>query len=117
MKKQNSSYIILIIFILSISLFSNIPVVFGNFTFLFVLLGIFTMFGTFKNVSKGVKKTVWDDKTGKKKTCTHCLKLIPVEAVYCPVCGKNVEKTVICDYCGEANPEGILQCEKCKGLL
>jgi hypothetical protein len=90
---------------------------FSNFTFIFVFIGIFMMTGVFSNISKGVRKTAWDEKTGKKKSCSHCLKLIPIDAVYCPVCGKNVEKTVICGYCGEANPEGILQCEKCKGLL
>ncbi|MBU1019734.1 MAG: zinc ribbon domain-containing protein [Firmicutes bacterium] len=110
MKKQNPIYLFVVIFAIAISSFSMIAVAtpFGNMFFVFIFVAAIFMFGSFMRIAKGVTNDAWEEKTSRKKSCTHCTRSIPIDSIYCPICGKNVEKTVVCSYCGESNPEGIM---------
>lgn len=51
------------------------------------------------------------------KECENCKAIIPKEADFCPQCGANLTKTVVCEYCGHINKASAEVCEKCNGLL
>ena len=45
------------------------------------------------------------------QVCPYCKKKIPLEASFCPNCGKALEKT--CPECGEINDSDAKFCKKC----
>lgn len=118
MKKFNFTYIfigIVVLNVLSDSIFSD-DFSIGSIAPFFIVIAVGLLFVSASKKTKQ-SKSYKKASSGAKKSCPQCLKLIPVEAEICPSCGANTNKTVVCDYCGALNPEGILQCEKCKGLL
>ncbi len=54
------------------------------------------------------------------KFCRHCGRIVPIDAVECPYCGKNTLKPVgrkECPFCGEPIREKAVKCKHCGEFL
>ena len=120
MHKQKPIYLFAVIFSLFIA-FSSLLFILSTRVnlgfYMIVPIIFFVIIVVFMIMATSLSSGAFERNQAMSTICPKCKKSNKIDAKYCSYCGTSLYSVVVCDFCGEENPNGSTRCSKCNANL